>query len=289
MSKPVPLTEGELVERLRARYSEAAGNGAVGALIPGVRDAAGFDACRTIDAIGVNFWPSRGLLLDGYECKSSRSDWQRELAEPAKAERFCELVDRFWIVAGRADLVLEAELPPDWGLLVPRGKGLTQVRPAAILHPDENATGRRRRAPRPLPPAFDRGFLIALLRQASAIAAVTPAEIEAARDEAYEAAIRDARAAGRDYKDLYAKLRAEVDAWQRGTGVPLTGWSWRGHDPAAVGAAVKAALNGEHTVTRLEDRLRALLQTGESLVEQTRKTLGEYGLEVSPPASEGKL
>ena len=46
----------------------------------------------------------RGMLVDAYECKSSRSDWQAELRDPSKADRFCQLVDRFWIVAGRSGL-----------------------------------------------------------------------------------------------------------------------------------------------------------------------------------------
>lgn len=41
-----------------------------------VRDAAGFDAGRTIDALAVGTWPSRGMHVIAHEIKSSRSDWQ---------------------------------------------------------------------------------------------------------------------------------------------------------------------------------------------------------------------
>jgi hypothetical protein len=144
------MTEREMVDRLRARYEGESGNGPAGALIPGVRDAAGFDAKRTIDALGFHFWPSRGLLIDAYECKSSRSDWLREVETPAKADRFCALADRFYVVAGRADIVKVDEVPPDWGLLVPHGDKLKEVKPAAVLHADSPAiaewAGRAHRA-----------------------------------------------------------------------------------------------------------------------------------------------
>lgn len=271
--KPKPLTEGEMVDLLRARYEQTAGNGIAGTLIPQVRDNAGFDAKRTIDALGVSFWPSRGLLLDAYECKSSRSDWQAELANPAKAEQFCQRVDRFWMVAGRADLILEDEVPPDWGLLVPRGGKLMQVRPARLLHDDESQeVGMRRRA-RPLPPGFDRGFLIALVRQASSVAAITPQQITAARDAGFTAGEQHAKAMSSSFKDLYDRQYADITAFQQACGVPLAGQSWRDQDAKAVGAAVKLVLDGEHEVELLERRLRTLLDSVESIREATQLQL----------------
>jgi hypothetical protein len=273
VKKDKPLTEGEMVDLLRARYEQTAGNGIAGTLIPQVRDNAGFDAKRTIDALGVSFWPSRGLLLDAYECKSSRSDWQAELANPAKAEQFCQRVDRFWMVAGRADLILEDEVPPDWGLLVPRGGKLVQVRPAKLLHDDESQAVEMRRRARALPPGFDRGFLIALVRQASAVATITPQEIAAARDEGFAAGEQHAKVMGRNFKDLYDRQHADVAAFQQACGVPLSGWSWRDQDAAAVGAAVKMVLNGEHEVAALERRLRSLLEAAEAIREATQGQL----------------
>ncbi len=272
--KPVPLTEGEMVRLLRARYEQTAGNGIAGVLIPGVRDAAGFDASRTIDAIGVSFWPSRGLLLDAYECKSSRSDWRAELANPAKADRFCQLVDRFWMVAGRADLILEDEVPPDWGLLVPRGGKLVQVRPAKLLHDGESQEVAMRRRARALPPGFDRGFLIALIRQASVVANVTPEQLTAARNEGFTAGEQHAKHMSKSYKDLYDALNANVRAWQDACGMSLAGWTWPANcGPADVGRAVKAVLTGEHEAGVLEQRLRRLLTDAEAICEATRKQL----------------
>ncbi|HYJ21079.1 MAG TPA: hypothetical protein VEW07_03530, partial [Solirubrobacterales bacterium] len=87
---------------LAAYVCKDAGNGPTAVIAPGVRSAAGFDARRTIDAVSLNLWPSRGMLLDGYEIKVSRSDWLRELKNPAKAEEFAGLVDRLWLVVSDA-------------------------------------------------------------------------------------------------------------------------------------------------------------------------------------------
>ena len=46
----------------------------------------GFAANRWADAVAFGVWPSRGLRIVGFELKSSRSDWRRELENPAKAD-----------------------------------------------------------------------------------------------------------------------------------------------------------------------------------------------------------
>lgn len=276
--KATPLTEGEMVDLLRARYEQTAGNGIAGALIPGVRDAAGFDAKRTIDAIGVSFWPSRGLLLDAYECKSSRSDWRSELANPAKADRFCELVDRFWMVAGRADLILEEEVPPDWGLLVSRGGKLVQVKPARLLHDGESQEVAMRRRARPLPPGFDRGFLIALIRQASAVAAIIPEQISDARNEGFAAGEQHAARLSASYKSLYEELNTRVREFEQGAGMSIAGMKHYGHDPRAVGAAVRAALHGEREAEGLENRLRSLAEQADRIAADARSRMAACGI-----------
>lgn len=97
---------------LAARYGRSSGNGPAWAFVPKVRDAAGFSATRTIDAIAMSLWPSRGLELHGHEIKVSRSDWLRELKEPEKAEAFSSVVDRWWLVVSDAQIVAAGELPP---------------------------------------------------------------------------------------------------------------------------------------------------------------------------------
>jgi hypothetical protein len=72
------------------------------------------------DAISMQTWPSKGLLVTGYEVKATRPDWLRELDEPEKNATWQKQCHEWYIVAPK-DIVKLEELPDDWGLLVPRG------------------------------------------------------------------------------------------------------------------------------------------------------------------------
>lgn len=129
------MTEAAVLALLRARFTKggSGGNGEF-CFLEHVRNGAAFNANRTLDAVAIALWPSRGLTIDGFEVKVSRSDWQRELAQPEKAEDACQLVDRFSIVAPRG-VVLDGELPATWGLLEVAGKRLVTTKAAALLRP----------------------------------------------------------------------------------------------------------------------------------------------------------
>ncbi len=163
------MTEAEMIEALRRHYSETADNGSAWAFIPKVRNAAGFDANGTCDAICMDLWPSRGLLLHGFEIKVTRSDWLRELKNPDKSQRFIDTLDRWWVVAADSEIVREEELPEGWGLLVADKYGfgrLVQKVEARPLRPDPDVSthwSRREHADRPV----TRSFLAALLRAAT--------------------------------------------------------------------------------------------------------------------------
>ena len=117
-----------------------------------VRDSTGYEK-RThgyADAIVMGTWPSRGFAVHGFEIKVSKADWQKELQNPAKAERFIQHVDHFWIVAP-PKIVLESEVPENWGYMVAHKNGLRAVKDA----PNRNRFTR---------PDMDRGFVASLLR-----------------------------------------------------------------------------------------------------------------------------
>lgn len=132
-------------EALRKRYEPPAW-----ALLEEVRDATGYDAKRSADAIAMSLWPSRGLELHGFEIKSSRNDWVREHKSPDKAEAIAAYCDRWWLVVSDVDFVRDGELPATWGLLALGPKGLKTVR----------------EAPQRKPKTMDRPFLASLLRRA---------------------------------------------------------------------------------------------------------------------------
>jgi len=112
------LSEGEFLVRLAIKYAAPAW-----AFLPHTPQGTGGYAGRTADAVAMSLWPSRGLELYGFEVKSSRSDWLRELKDPRKAEAIAKHCSRWYAVAN-AGVVLAGELPPTWGLIEPHAGGL---------------------------------------------------------------------------------------------------------------------------------------------------------------------
>lgn len=107
----------DLIARLRVRYD---GDRSGTVILFEVGDGAGFSNRGWSDAIAMQIWPSKGLEILGFEIKATRSDWLRELDRPEKNRTWQELVDGWYVVAAK-DVVKLEELPPDWGLMVPKG------------------------------------------------------------------------------------------------------------------------------------------------------------------------
>lgn len=197
-------TEAEILDLLERHYAKP-GNGGSGeyAFLRHVRNAAGFNATRTFDAMVVGLWPSRGHDLHVLEVKVSRSDWKRELAKPAKAEDAAAVADRFSVVAPRG-IIDPAEVPATWGIIeahggverfepsppvfdgdrtdrqirMVEGRKLRVVRAAPLLRSPEECRG-------PIP----RGVLVAMLRAAGAVPDPVPPQ-----QAVIDAAVRDALA-----------------------------------------------------------------------------------------------
>lgn len=119
-----------------------------------VADGTGASQRRWADAMAMNMWGSRGLALHGFEIKVSRSDWKRELANPAKAESIAGLCD-FWSIVAPKGMIPLDELPPGWGLL--------EV--DADLRITQRVTGPKN----PNPAGFTRSFVASLLRSAAKV------------------------------------------------------------------------------------------------------------------------
>lgn len=79
---------------------------------------------RRADAVHVGLWRNRGAgEIDVCELKTARSDWRRELNNPAKAEEWWAHSTRFWVVAPSTAVVQPDEVPEGWGLMVPPKRG----------------------------------------------------------------------------------------------------------------------------------------------------------------------
>lgn len=252
MAKPIS-------ELLRSRYPVK-----THALLFEVRNAAGFDATRTLDALAISTWPSRGLKLMGFEIKASRADWKRELADPEKADGFAVYCDEFYIVADGPRIVEADEVPAAWGWLQRLGDRLTCQKPAPPL------------AASPLP----RGMLAAMLKNAIDAASV-PGKAEFQRGyEAGKVAGEEQGKHHRDYeREQLRDLRAAVTAFEQASGVRIQSW-----DAARIGEAVNMVLRGEHQ--RHIQTARNMLHSARELVT-TLERLSAIAVPLPTPNGDG--
>lgn len=106
------MTERALLDALQAaRYP-----GSSWAFIRHVNEGTGARAGRILDALAMSLWPSRGLHLHGIEAKCHRSDWLRELDQPAKADGWVMACHAFYLATPPGVAKIE-ELPTGWGLI----------------------------------------------------------------------------------------------------------------------------------------------------------------------------
>lgn len=220
-------TEGAMILALREHFPSPEY-----ALLPQVRNGTGYErSVRTADAIVMGLWPSRGVYLHGIEIKVSRSDWTKEKRNPEKAEEIARFCDFWSVAAGSESLVLDGELPSDWGLLVPNCNGKLRVK----------VTPKKRDSPTPI----TRLFLASLLRkttEASAVFTDIDAEIKKRVDselaQAKAQALRDAESKVKLQLDGAAKLRANILAFEEASGITLDRYSE--YFNRQIGEAVKA-------------------------------------------------
>ena len=98
-----------------------------------VPDAVGIDSRRRIDAVAFGLWKSVGRRIEGFEFKSSRSDWLREVKMVDKADPFVAVCDFFWLVTTDSTIAKIEEIPSCWGWYSVTKTGLRVQRPATRL------------------------------------------------------------------------------------------------------------------------------------------------------------
>lgn len=187
------------------------------------------------------------------------------MRNPEKAEAFAEHCDRWWLVISHPTIVKLGELPPTWGLMIATGRGIT-VKTQAPLRTEGEWK-------------ISRSFLAALLRSAARTHAVTPDEVS----EAVTAALAQHKTAyEREREMLQARsqeLYERIGTFEREAGVCLkgsSGESWeRGHDPAKVGATLRAILDGDVEADRLLNRLGSIAEQAQRLADDARRAAGQ--------------
>jgi hypothetical protein len=124
------MTTEQLMTLLRQKYPKGEF-----AFFTEVPNGTGSHASRHADALAMSLWPSRGLYLTGFELKVSRSDWIKELKQPAKAESIAQYCDYWFLVAASQEIIQTGELPPTWGLMAPVAGKLKVITQPTKLEP----------------------------------------------------------------------------------------------------------------------------------------------------------
>lgn len=241
-------SESEIARLLRQRYDPKEW-----IFLTGVRNATGYSSSRirTADAIAINMWPSRGLSFQGFEIKSSRADWQKELDQPEKAEEISRFMDHWWIVTGDTTIVRESEIPPTWGLIAITDKDVPKV---------------IRQAPQlPEPQQMTKGFMVSLMKevatQASMEAEVSrqvAAEMERRLPELRKQAELNSHHNALSLVHELDAIRKELAELKDAMGYDLIKGQLYGLTPLKIGNAVRAYLEQEIVEARLTQNLNNL-------------------------------
>lgn len=254
------MNTNEIYVALRKRFAAPAYG-----FLTEVGDATGGRHSRWCDGLAMSLWPSRGLEVIGIEVKASRSDWTKELKDPSKAEAICKFCDRWYLAVGDKAIVKDGELPPTWGLLVPKGDSL-------VIHVE---------APKLEPQPVTRHFMAAIFRRSSEQSADETA-LKEARDIGYREGQRygdeQNKQVQKAHKESMEKMAEKVREFQEASGLQIVG-GWRGG--REVGRVVNDVLhlryqtprqqveNLQREVQQMADRLKSLAECGnECLVSQ---------------------
>lgn len=214
MAKPAkdpqekPLNSRDMLRLLEKRYPKLQGF----VFLSEVGDGTGVNVNRYADAVVLQTWPSRGIAIEGFEIKVSRSDLIRELENPRKADGVGKYCSAWWLVLSKASLMDGLVIPATWGILVAAKKERLDVvrQPKVVKKPKE----------------WSPTFIAAMIRNAS-----EGNGVEAARREAREEGFRE----GQQYserqqastierlKHLEEKVKAFDEGFGRGFGMQHAG------------------------------------------------------------------
>lgn len=239
------LNAAEVVARIRTKYGDETKGWTV---FEQVASGTGAMRLRFADVVAMNLWPSKGLEIVGFEVKTSRADWGRELRNRGKVEdgvyQFC---DRWYVVAGALDIVDLDELPKSWGLLEPYGAGLKVAKIAPQLEPSD----------------VDRLFVAAVLRRASKASSCTSLDkLRAANRRGFEDGKSIERESVKHDLERLRLIRDRTKVFEKASGLSI---EWGG-DVEELGRVVRAIREGRLDVAL--NRVRSVEATVVELAER---------------------
>lgn len=222
-----------------------------------VRDSTGFDSSRSADALSIGMYRSRGRELTGFEIKTARSDWLRELKQPEKAEEIGKFCEWFYLVTSDDTVARIDELPTPWGWMVLKGEKLKVLKKPQQM--------------KPVP--LDRHMLCSLLYSLHGkcfadIEKQIEQQVEERTRQRHSAMAFRAEEGERKFRDLESKVRKFEDA----SGVNISS-AWV--DLPKVGDAVRRIVKGDDVLKEYKRDLTWVANHARNLVEKVDRELAD--------------
>lgn len=249
------LKTDEIIKRLSVKYASPNFG-----FLTQVRNGTGYKSDRTIDAMAMSLWPSRGLHIYGFEVKASRGDWLGELKKPEKAEAMAKYCHYWYLVVGHEEIIKDDELPKNWGLIVPHGNGLKIKKEAEF---NENAV------------EFDYLMLAGIFRNIADHCVpkeVVDIEIKKGVESGIEAYKGNVEYAEKEKE----KIKDVVDDFESKTGLSLS--IYNKDTNADLIEAIKLALKGGEKIKTIENKLSELKTIGDNIGKYVDGELESYQL-----------
>jgi hypothetical protein len=239
------MNASEVIEHLKMSFPPPAF-----AFLEQVADGTGSRQHRWADAVAMSVWPSRGYDIHGIEVKVSKYDWQTELKKPEKSAAVQQYCNRWWICTPDESIIAQGELPPTWGWMVCKGKGMKVIVPAPALTPK--------------PVSVE--FVASIFRN-----------MQKADEAVIERLVNDAYNKGRDEGSTYLReslknLEHNVDEFEKASGIHISKY-YGGKD---LGEAVQTLTHLKYRVETIANAVKACEDIRGMLVQiQTLATLPE--------------
>lgn len=237
----------EIISRLEKKYAPPSWS-----FFSEVKSSVGFGN-RRADGIAVAMWRSLGLEIHGFEVKTNRTDWLRELKDASKSDEIFKYCDRWWVVVSEQKIVEDGELPPTWGMQVANKNGLR----LAV------------KAPKLTPVPLTTAFVAEILRR-QFNSSKRPEALELEFQRGVDCGKERATSLEMKYEiERAEKTRKAIEEFEKVSGVRINDWH-----AGDIGAAVKAVL--DYGPERIQEHLEYWKREVEIILKKVNESIAAF-------------